>query len=193
MAAPQAVIAPAAGELPGGRAAHPATSRSAVAMLRWPEDRDEVEALRMAHVPRLLFVAPGDAAPAAMSPEEDWVRTPASAEDVGARVAGIIARAASLSALVVRPYVTNGRLVRGDDWVALSPIESHLAEMLVGSFGDVVALDLLTFGPNGHVLSPNAVRVHVMRLRRRLRPFGLSIRSVHARGYLMEGVRELEA
>ncbi len=154
-------------------------------MVRWPEDHAEIEALRSQRLPRLLFVGPGESAPVAGHPEEDWIRTPASSEDVGARVAGILARTASASEPTV-PLVAEGRLVIGEFWVALSPIEEHMAAILVGALGDVVPLEQLAAGPGGHTMTPNAVRVHVMRLRRRIRPIGLAIGSVHGRGYVLE-------
>jgi DNA-binding response OmpR family regulator len=35
-------------------------------------------------------------------------------------------------------------------------------------------------------MTSNALRVHVARLRKRIRPLGLVVRTVHGRGYVLE-------
>jgi hypothetical protein len=155
-----------------------------VAIVRWPSDRASVESLRAQGRPRLLLVEPDEPAPTTTDLTEDWIRLPASEGDLQARSIVLAARAALASP---RPVVDgDGRLVHGNDWVALSPIEEALIASLVDNFGEVVALDELASGPDGHELSANAIRVHVMRLRKRILPLGLVVRTIHGRGYLIE-------
>ena len=53
------------------------------------------------------------------------------------------------------------------------------------SFGEVVPTEeLMVTGDGG--LSVNAVRVHIMRLRKRIEPIGLRVRTVHRHGYVLE-------
>jgi DNA-binding response OmpR family regulator len=61
------------------------------------------------------------------------------------------------------------------------------ASALLDRFGSVVSRDALSKAgwPNG-TGGRNALDVHVLRLRRRLDAVGLAIRTVRARGYLLE-------
>ena len=72
-------------------------------------------------------------------------------------------------------------------WVALPPLEARLAEALLERLGAVTSRELLIRAgwPTG-APGRNALDVHVLRLRRRLTPVGLAIRTVRSRGYLME-------
>jgi DNA-binding response OmpR family regulator len=72
-------------------------------------------------------------------------------------------------------------------WVALPPLEARLAEALLERLGAVTSRDLLIRAgwPSG-APGRTALDVHVLRLRRRLTPVGLAIRTVRSRGYLME-------
>jgi DNA-binding response OmpR family regulator len=71
--------------------------------------------------------------------------------------------------------------------VSLPPVEARLTRVLIERLGAVVGRDTLSRAgwPHG---SPgrNALDVHVLRLRRRLVPLGLVIRTVRSRGYLLE-------
>jgi DNA-binding response OmpR family regulator len=60
-------------------------------------------------------------------------------------------------------------------------------ETLVGGFGAVVSRDRLTrAGWPAGAPRRSALNVHVLRLRRRIDPLGLVIRTVRSRGYLLE-------
>jgi DNA-binding response OmpR family regulator len=74
-----------------------------------------------------------------------------------------------------------------DVWVSLSPVEQALAAVLLDRFGAVVTREMLAdrAWPTG-VPTRNALDVHVLRLRRRIAPVGLEIRTVRSRGYLMQ-------
>jgi DNA-binding winged helix-turn-helix (wHTH) protein len=88
----------------------------------------------------------------------------------------------------VRPLLDDdGLLHHRDSWVSLSPVEQALASALLDRFGAVVTRDMLAdrAWPAG-VPTRNALDVHVLRLRRRIAPLGLEIRTVRSRGYLMQ-------
>ncbi len=71
------------------------------------------------------------------------------------------------------------RFLYGEQWVALScPPRPAYAATLADRFGEVVAggADLGSSGWPGKRWGPNALRVHITRLRHRLEPLGLEIR-----------------
>lgn len=173
-----------------GGAARNGTAEAAadgVALVGWPAEDAERQVLAARGVPRLLLVEPDAPAPRCDDPLEDWVRLPASAADLDARVAGLGRRASS----VVdggRPRIDADGVVRvGGNWAALPPVEARLMAALVDRLGAVVHRDDLAAAgwPDG-LPGRNALDVHVLRLRRRIAPVGLVIRTIRARGYLLE-------
>ncbi len=70
----------------------------------------------------------------------------------------------------------------------LPPVESRLTEALLERYGAVVSREHLAHAgwPEG-APGRNALDGHVLRLRRRINPLGLVIRTVRSRGYLLEG------
>jgi two-component system OmpR family response regulator len=157
----------------------------AVRLVRWPEERDLLERLRAEGTPRLLLVRPPAPAPEVMECEEDWVRLPADDGDVRARVLALAARS---SRHRPGPLVgSDGRLRYGTNWIALSPIEHRLARALAERFGEVVHTQRLASAAwPDEAINEGALRVHLTRLRRRLRGIGLEVQNVRGRGYLME-------
>ena len=117
---------------------------------------------------------------------EDWVRVPAPEQEVQAR----------LDALEVRgrahehdaPGIDDHGVLRfRSRWVALSPVEARLTQALLARFAAVVSrAELVRAGWSDEGAARNALDVHVLRLRRRLAPLGLAIRTVRSRGYLLE-------
>ena len=164
-----------------------AQPRTDVVLLRWPEEEARLESLRAVGAPRLLLVGESLAAPSSVDPLEDWIRLPAAEDDLRARVATLAARAGQA---VSAPTVDGDGLLRHRGrWVTLSPVERALAAALVDRFGAVVGRDTLVrrAWPGG---SPtrNALDVHMLRLRRRISSLGLEVRTVRARGYLLQEV-----
>jgi len=91
-----------------------------------------------------------------------------------------------------RPEIDDDGLLRHHDaWVSLSPVEQALTRALLERFGAVVTRDDLAARawPDG-APTRNALDVHVLRLRRRLAPLGLEIRTVRSRGYLLQELRQ---
>jgi len=158
--------------------------RNEVVLIHWPAEEARLERLRADGVPRLLLIEDHRAAPASSDPLEDWIRLPAPEEDLRTRVTTLSGRART-----GRPPTVDGDgLLRyGNRWVTLSPVERSLAAALVDRFGAVVGRDTLArrAWPGG---SPtrNALDVHMLRLRRRIASLSLEVRTVRARGYLLQ-------
>jgi hypothetical protein len=157
-----------------------------VAMVRWPGEEDRLDTLRSEHRPRLLLVESGAAPPLPSDDLEDWIRVPAQEVDMMARLAGLERRYREKDA--VRPVVEDDGVLRmGRNWVSLPPVDYRLAAVLVERFGAVVSRDALArAGWPERAPARNALDVHVLRLRRRLEPLGLAIRTVRSRGYALE-------
>jgi len=167
-----------------------------VTMLRWPEEEARRARISQAGAPRLLLVPDGEEPPAVADCLEDWIRVPADENEVRARVDALAVRSQAHA-----PNSTNGHspaptgpelddfgvLRVNGAWVALPPLEARLAEALLERLGAVTSRELLIRAgwPSG-APGRNALDVHVLRLRRRLTPVGLAIRTVRSRGYLME-------
>jgi hypothetical protein len=161
-------------------------------VLHWPADSTRLAELRETHVPRLLVVAPDTEPPIPVDCLEDWVSPGASQWEVDARRNALALRAGQHA---VRPALdAHGLLHHRDSWVSLSPVEQSLASAMLDRFGAVVTRDVLAdrAWPTG-VPTRNALDVHVLRLRRRIAPIGLEIRTVRSRGYLMQGQEALVA
>jgi len=155
-------------------------------MLRWPEERRAREDLARLGRARLLIVDVDAAPPVAADPLEDWVRASAGDLDVRARLEGLRMRLEQTMELV--PELDDDGVIRfGERWAPLPPVEARLTAVLVRRFGAVVSRDDLAAAgwPDG-APGRNALDVHVLRLRRRLAPVRLAIRTVRSRGYLLE-------
>jgi DNA-binding response OmpR family regulator len=165
-----------------------------VVLVRWPDDGDRRELLALEGVPRLLLLRDGVEPPAASDCLEDWIRVPADEHEVRCRVDALHRR--SQRHQNDRPLLDEHGVLRyGGRWVSLPPVEARLTTAMLDRFGSVVSREALTRAgwPTG-TGGRNALDVHVLRLRRRLDGVGLAIRTVRARGYLLEaavGQREL--
>ncbi len=159
-----------------------------VALLRWPTETARRDSLAASGAPRLLLVEPGAEPPLPVDCLEDWMRLPAPEDDVRARTAGLELRSREHNH-VVPELDGHGVLRLGAGWVPLPPVEARLTAALIARFGGVVSRDSLARAgwPRG-APGRNALDVHVLRLRRRLGPLGLVIRTVRSRGYLLEAV-----
>jgi hypothetical protein len=160
-----------------------------VELVRFPAEIDRLAALRREGVPRLLFVEGNVDPPVPVDDDEDWIRTPADPRDVQVRMATLARRTADDHGR--EPVLDEDGVLRaGSEWVSLPPVEARLARALLDRFGAVVSRETLTAkGWPGGAPGRNALDVHVLRLRRRLVPVGLAIRTVRSRGYLLERAR----
>ena len=152
-----------------------------VVLVRWPEETERLERLRAAGAPRLLLVGEDLAAP------DIDPATSSTEDDLRVRVSTLASRAGRTA---VAPTVDDDGLLRyRGRWVTLSPVERALAAALIDRFNAVVGRDTLVrrAWPGG---SPtrNALDVHMLRLRRRISTLGLEVRTVRARGYLLQAL-----
>ncbi len=157
-----------------------------VTLLRWPSESARRQRLSLAGGPRLLLVEDGEHPPPVLDCLEDWVRVPAPEEEVLARVQALSVRRAAHQ-LDAPGLDVDGVLRFRGKWVSLPPLETRMMEALLARFGAVVSRETLAKAgwPEG-ITGRNALDVHVLRLRRRLEPLGLAIRTVRSRGYLLE-------
>ncbi len=156
-----------------------------VELVRWPSEHHRREELVAAGVARLLLVETDVEAPCVHDPLEDWVRLPVDSSDLQARLDTLRARSRVQASAAPRLDTWGVLHFRGCE-VCLAPLEARLAALLVGSFGAVVRRGELIHG-GWPAADPgrNALDVHILRLRRRLDPLGLSIRTVRNRGYML--------
>lgn len=156
-----------------------------VIQVRWPEERSRRDRLRRQGLPRLLLLDQGTVPPNGTDCLEDWIRVPADELDVKARAQSLLTRCRCHQPPA--PSLADGVLRVGTQWVSLSPLESRLASLLIERLGTVVSRDALVRAgwPDG-TNARNTLDVHAVRLRRRLAEVGLVIRTVRARGYLLE-------
>ena len=153
--------------------------------LQLPADSNRLARLREIGAPRLLVVSNDVEPPVPHDCLEDWVVEGASPREIEARRRALALRATQHA---VRPSLDDdGLLHHRDSWVSLSPVEQLLASALLDRFGAVVTREILAdrAWPTG-VPTRNALDVHVLRLRRRIAPLHLEIRTVRSRGYLMQ-------
>jgi len=152
-----------------------------VELLHWPKEVDRRAQLHELNQPRLLLVDPDAAPPLTIDPIEDWVRLPAHHRDVQARVESLRRRTAA------EPPLDDGVLRTATGWVSLSELEARIMGVLLARFGKVAdRQSILAAGwPDGSP-SRNVLDVHLHRLRRRIEPIDLRIRTVRKRGYVLE-------
>ncbi len=158
-----------------------------VVLVRWPGEAARRQRLVDEQRPRLLLVEGDVAPPDAVDCLEDWMRVPVDEVDLAARMRALAVRA-DVHAAPDRPDLDDdGVLRRGRSWVSLPPVEARLTAALLDRLGTVVSREALARAgwPDG-APGRNALDVHVLRLRRRLGPVGLVIRTVRSRGYLLE-------
>jgi DNA-binding response OmpR family regulator len=162
-----------------------------VVLVRWPHEQQRREALVAEGRLRLLLVEASAEAPLPEDLLEDWIRVPADEADVQVRIEGLRRRSAVLHDQV--PELDPDGLLRLDGrWVSVPPVEARLMGALLERFGAVVSREQLAKAgwPRG-APGRNALDVHMLRLRRRIAPVGLAIKTVRSRGYLLEA--EVEA
>lgn len=158
-----------------------------VELVQWPSEEQRLTQLRHDEVPRLVLVPEGLSPPLSPDVLEDWIRLPASEDDVRSRVGVLTDRAAGVEDARVPELDENGLLRAGDRWVSLPPVEHRLMVVLLDRYRAVASRDALARAgwPEG-IPGRNVLDVHIVRLRRRLGPLGLAIRTVRSRGYLLE-------
>lgn len=159
-------------------------------VVRWPTDCRTVHELMARRVPQLLIVAGGADPPEFDDPLIDWVRFPIDERDLDARLDVLRERGRrwfpSLSSVRLDGA---GRLYRHPRWVAVTPTEEQLLRVLLDRPGAVISRgELLEVGwPRGDG-TDGALRLQMMRLRQRIAPLGLEVRTLRGMGYVFESV-----
>ncbi|MEM7322424.1 MAG: helix-turn-helix domain-containing protein [Actinomycetota bacterium] len=152
-----------------------------VELLHWPEEQERRAQLKKSSRPRLLLVDPDASPPLTVDPAEDWVRLPADHQDVQARIESLRRRSTE------QPVLDDGVLRTTTGWVSLPDVEARILATLLSKFGKVAdRQSLLAAGWPGESPSRNLLDVHLHRLRRRIEPVNLQIRTVRKRGYVLE-------
>jgi hypothetical protein len=140
------------------------------------------------HQPVLHLVDGDEAPPRGLGPLEDWVRQPAEADELEARVDRLLARARRLGPVHLS-FDPDG-LIRVDDRILiLSPTEAELMAVLVPRLGEVVGREELvaTVWP-GQEANLRLLNRHLVNLRKRLQGVALAIHSVRGYGILLDKV-----
>ena len=164
--------------------------------MRWPPERARRHELSELGVPRLLLLEDGHHPPDTRDCLEDWIRVPAPEADVQARVAALADRAAAHGASAEQaPQLDDDGVLRaGGNWVPVPPVEARLLRTLLDRYGAVVSRETLSrAGWPDRAPDRNVLDVHVLRLRRRIAPVRLAIRTVRSRGYLLESDKRQQA
>lgn len=156
-----------------------------VALVQWPVDENRRRELAGLGRPRLLLVEPSAAPPVCVDHLEDWVRLPASRSETRARVDALLNRVQS-SAHYAPRMDDGGTVFYGAGRIDLPEMQGRLMRPLIDNFEAVVSREQLMRNawPQGHT-DPNNLDVQIGRLRRRVKPHGLRIRTVRSRGYLL--------
>jgi DNA-binding response OmpR family regulator len=157
-----------------------------VALIQWPSERRKRKTLAQRGKPRLLLVDTSASAPIHIDVFEDWIRLPATEEDVDARVRSLKRRAREHHQ--AEPTVDGTCTLRyGRFSISLAPLHAQLAAPLIDNFGDVVSRSrLLRAGWQGRPPDQHSLDVQMARLTELVGPIGLTIRPVAMQGYVME-------
>jgi DNA-binding winged helix-turn-helix (wHTH) protein len=167
-------------------------STSDVKFVRWPAQANLRDLCKRQGIPCLLVVEGGAEPPLCSDPREDWVRAPISRTDLEARVAALRQRARTRRTPVLD---SSGTLYFDARWVTISTTQTELMELFVEHFESVVPRHELRQCLIKSALSNptrNSLDLHIMRLRRRLVPVNLAIRTAWGRGYLLEPLTQHE-
>lgn len=128
---------------------------------------------------------------------DDYMSKPFDVREFEARVRSLLRRQAGLrSATVVLGGLTldltSRQFLAGGQPMDLPPRERALLELLLTRAGKVVAKEAIVQSLTSldDILSDNAIEQYVSRLRRRIAPLGLGLRTVRGIGYLLEKAPE---
>lgn len=124
---------------------------------------------------------------------DDYVLKPFDFEELEARLQALLRRTQSeragyLEAGGLRLDKRSRQAFFERQPLTLSSREAAVLELLMSRCGRVVGKDQLAEHLTGleEEIGPNAVEVYVHRLRRKLEPFGVSVRTLRGLGYLLE-------
>jgi two-component system, OmpR family, response regulator len=129
---------------------------------------------------------------------DDYMAKPFDVREFEARVRSLLRRQAGLrsSTLSLGPLsldLTSRQFFGNGQALDLPPRERAILELLVTRAGKVVGKDAIVQSVTSleDNLSDNAIEQYISRLRRRLHPLGLDLRTIRGLGYLMEKGNDL--
>lgn len=186
------------GSVPAGP--HPPTSPllippDTVAVLDWPREAARRVELAATGTPRLLVLGPDDPPPLVWDEAEDWIRADADTTEVRARLTrlALLDRPGAVAdpPPVHRPapVLDADGVLHGDGgrFTVIPLIEARLLHRLLERPRHVVRREALeAAGWPGRQPPPRALDGRITRLRRRVAPFGLHVRTVRGIGHLVE-------
>lgn len=124
---------------------------------------------------------------------DDYVLKPFEFEEIEARLQALLRRTHSersgfLEAGNLRLDKSSRQAFHHNQPLNLSSREIDVLELLMNRYGRVVSKDQLTEHLTGmeEEIGQNAVEVYVHRLRKKLEPFGIAVRTLRGLGYLLE-------
>lgn len=159
--------------------------RRGVRFLRWPHEEEKRYQFIELRIPVLWIVESTYAPPEWIDPLEDWIRLPMASQDIDARIACIAQRARDEIVPVIRP---DNVLCTRDARLPLADSEAAIMASLVENFQRVVPRMALVERGWGKASDQyrNALDLRILRLRRRITPLALEIKTVWGRGYMLE-------
>ncbi|TXI03958.1 MAG: response regulator transcription factor [Pseudorhodobacter sp.] len=148
-------------------------------------------------VPVLVLTAQADAADKVAGLDlgaDDYMGKPFDIGEFEARVRSLLRRQAGQATPVIRlaslSFDQSDRRFCGPDGagIDLPARELALLELLFRRAGRVVAKEMIvqSLTTLDEILSDNAIEQYVSRLRRRIQPFGLNLRTVRGLGYVLD-------
>jgi two-component system OmpR family response regulator len=124
---------------------------------------------------------------------DDYLTKPFDVREFEARVRSLLRRQAGLTSSLVRLGaleldLTSRQFAAEGAVLDLPPRERALLELFFQRAGKVVAKEAIVQSLTSldDLLSDNAIEQYVSRLRRRIAPYGLTLRTVRGLGYLLE-------
>jgi hypothetical protein len=156
-----------------------------VIVLQWPADAELREQAASQGHACLLCVAVGARPPLSWGHLEDWLREPFDYGELDARRARLRRRLLALQPVWIDD---DGLLHRGPSWIALSPMEVRLLEPLLAMKDEVVSRRALhaEVYQGEQARDVRLVDSTLRRLRRRVRPLGVTIHTVRGTGILLD-------
>ncbi|MEU2420749.1 winged helix-turn-helix domain-containing protein [Streptomyces sp. NPDC007851] len=157
-----------------------------VKIVRWPAESGKLAHFRTRGLPCLIVVARGARVPELTSTHEDWVRHPVETWELQARVATLRLKATSHG---TSPVVDEDGLLRyGGEVLPLTVSEAEVLRGLLHRRPGLASRTELAerLLDANRSASPNALDLHIMRLRRKVDSIGLAIETVRGRGFLLK-------